>query len=299
MLEPSFQDYQNAKQSVSNTIRHTPIDISYVLSEKFNHQVFIKQEHTQITGSFKLRGACNALLNLSSADKKRGVIGVSTGNYGKALAYAAYKNDIPCTICMSNLVPQNKIDGIKRYNADVVIHGTSQDEAEERAKELAQEKGYMTLHPFDHLDVIAGQGTIGLELLEQVPTMKHLIVQVSGGGLLCGIAAAIKSVKPEVVITAVSMQRGAAMYESLQAQKPVWVKELPTLADSLGGGIGLDNQYTFAMMQKYIDEFLLVNERQIADAIRFAYKEERQASSRRCWCLWISSFTKWTTEINR
>ena len=130
--------------------------------------------------------------------------------------------------------------------------------------------------PFDHADVIAGQGTLGLEMLEQLPEMDAVLIQVSGGGLISGVAAALKAIRPEIRVIGVSMQRGAAMYRSLEAGKPVQVEELTTLADSLGGGVGLDNRYTFDMVRELVDEIVLVSEQEIAAAIRHAYWQERE-----------------------
>jgi threonine dehydratase len=177
---------------------------------------------------------------------------------------------------MSKLVPQNKIDGIQAQGAEVRIVGTSQDDAQVEVDRLVSDEGMTMLPPFDHIDIIAGQGTLGLEMLEQVPKLDTVLIQVSGGGLISGVAAAIKAKRPEVTVIGVSMQRGAAMYQCIKAGKPVLVEELSTLADSLGGGIGLENQYTFPMVRELVDDIILVSEAEIAAAIRHAYWEERQ-----------------------
>jgi threonine dehydratase len=176
---------------------------------------------------------------------------------------------------MSELVPQNKLEAIRGLGAETRIIGKSQDEAEVEAKRLVDEEGYTMVPPFDHPHVIAGQGTLGLEMLEQVPDVDTILVQLSGGGLISGIALAIKSQKPDVRIVGVSMERGAAMTASQRAGKPVEVEELPTLADSLGGGIGFDNQLTFNMVRDYVDELILLSEAEIATGIRHAYFQEQ------------------------
>jgi threonine dehydratase len=244
--------------------------------DQLGDAVYLKLEHTQITGSFKLRGATNAVASLSEADRHRGVIGVSTGNHGRGLAYAARAAGVRCIICMSQLVPQAKIDGIKAQGAEVRIVGKSQDEAQLAVDRLVSEEGMTMIPPFDHRHVIAGQGTLGLELLDQVPVVETILVPVSGGGLISGVASAVKAHKPEVRIIGISMERGAAMHACLQAGKPVLVEELTTLADSLGGGIGLDNQHTFAMTRALVDDLVLVSETDIAAAIRQIYWQERQ-----------------------
>ena len=271
----TLDDIERARRAIAGRLRLTPAEVSPSLSEAAGAPVTLKLEHQQITGSFKLRGATNAIANLSEDQKARGVVGVSTGNHGRGLAYAARQAGVRCIICMSSLVPKNKVDGIKAQDAEVRIVGRSQDDAQEEVDRLVKD-GMTMLPPFDHADVIAGQGTLGLEILEQVPDVETAVVPVSGGGLISGVAAAVKALKPKVRVVGVSMERGAAMYDCIKAGKPVFVEELPTLADSLGGGIGLDNRYTFAMVRDLVDDLVLVSEAEIAGAIRHAYWEERQ-----------------------
>ena len=278
MSEPAIgiEQIAAARQRISGRLRRTPVVLSPSLSDIAGHHVHLKLEHQQITGSFKLRGATNAVLSLTDAQKKSGVVGVSTGNHGRGLAYAAREAGVRCIICMSSLVPQNKIEGIKAQGADVRIVGTSQDDAQIEVDRLVAEDGMTMLPPFDHPDIIAGQGTLGLELIEQVPEAECAIVQVSGGGLISGVAAALKAQNPNLRVIGVSMERGAAMYQCIKAGKPIHVEELSTLADSLGGGIGLDNEYTFAMCRDLVDDIVLVSEAEIAAAIRYGYWQERQ-----------------------
>ncbi len=267
---------ESARRRIAGTIQPTPIRLSASLSDHTGAPVHLKLEHTQTTGSFKLRGAANAVLNLTEDRKAHGVVGVSTGNHGRALAYAARQNGVRCIICMSSLVPENKVEGIKAQGAEVRIIGTSQDDAQVEVEMLVREHGMTMIPPFDHPDVIAGQGTLGLDLLEQVPDAEAVLVQVSGGGLISGVAAALKAKKPGIRIIGVSMERGAAMYECQNAGKPIQVAEMATLADSLGGGIGLDNRLTFNMVRDLVDDILLVSEAEIAAAVRHAYWQEQQ-----------------------
>jgi threonine dehydratase len=183
---------------------------------------------------------------------------------------------VRCIICMSSLVPQNKIDGIEALGAEVRIIGASQDDAQIEVDRLVAEEGMTMVPPFDHPDIIAGQGTLGLELIEQVPEMEWVLIQLSGGGLISGIATALKAKRPRIHIIGVTMKHGAAMYQCLKAGRPIEVEELPTLADSLGGGIGLDNRYTFAMVRALVDDVVLVSEAEIAAAIRHGYWHESQ-----------------------
>ena len=272
----SLGEIDEARDAIAATIRTTPVNTSPVLSELAGVPVHLKLEHMQITGSFKLRGASNAVASLSEEEKRRGVVGVSTGNHGRGLAYAARAAGVKCIICMSRLVPQAKIDGIRAQGAEVRIVGQSQDEAQFEVDRLVADDGMTMIPPFDHRKIIAGQGTLGLELLEQVPDLATVLVPLSGGGLISGVAAALKAKRPEVRIVGISMERGAAMHECLKAGKPVQVEELATLADSLGGGIGLNNRLTFAMTRDLVDDVVLVSETEIAAAIRHAYWQERQ-----------------------
>jgi threonine dehydratase len=238
--------------------------------------VHLKLEHRQTTGSFKLRGASNAIASLVADEKRRGVVAASTGNHGRALAHAAKLEGLRAVICMSRLVPENKVSEIRRLGADIRIVGNSQDDAQEEVDRLVAEERLVMLPPFDHAAVIAGQGTVGLEMLDDVPDAATVVAPVSGGGLAAGVAAAIKGRKPSVRVIGVSMERGAAMKASLAAGKPVLVEEMPTLADSLGGGIGLENRLTFSMIRDLLDGIVLVSEDEIAAGIIHAYAEESE-----------------------
>ncbi|MBN9672962.1 hydroxyectoine utilization dehydratase EutB [Roseibium aggregatum] len=275
---PDFElaDFTSARATIGGTIRRTPTVVSESLSKLCGVPVYLKLEHLQETGSFKLRGAANAVLSLSEAAKAKGVVGVSTGNHGRGLAHAARQAGVRCIICMSRLVPQNKVEAIEALGAEVRIVGSSQDEAQIEVDRLVAEDGMTLVPPFDHPDIIAGQGTLGLEILEDVPDVHTVLVQLSGGGLISGVASAIKARRPEVQIIGMSMERGAAMAASLDTGLPIQVPELPTLADSLGGGIGLANRYTFKTVRDLVDKVVLLSEAEIAAGIRHGYWQERQ-----------------------
>ena len=239
----NLDQIREAHKKISPYINNTPLLHSSYLSE--NKNVYLKLESLQITGSFKLRGATNKLLSLNNEQKKKGVIAVSTGNHGKGVAYASKQLDIQSTIFMSSMVPDHRRKAIESLGAKVEIVGSNSDEADLYAREYSKKNNIPLIHPFDDPMVIAGQGTIGLEMLESLPEVDTVIIPTSGGGLIGGIALAIKLQKPDVKIIATSMKRGPSMYESLKAGKPVDVNEEETLADCLGGSIGLDNEYTF------------------------------------------------------
>lgn len=275
-LSIGLADVEAAGARIAGRVLVTPTKLSPSLSERAGVSVHLKLEHHQITGSFKLRGATNAVLSLTDTERDCGVVGVSTGNHGRGLAYAAKQAGTRCIICMSELVPQNKIDGIKAQGAEVRIIGRSQDDAQVEADRLVAEDGMTMVPPFDHPAIIAGQGTVGLDILDQVPDAESALVPLSGGGLIAGVAAALKAHKPGIRVVGVSMERGAAMYECLEAGKPIMVEELPTLADALGGGIGLDNRLTFPMVRDLVDDIVLVSETEIAEAVRHGYWQERE-----------------------
>lgn len=272
----NIEDIEAAARRISGRVLRTPLVASASLGKLCGVPVGLKLEHHQTTGSFKLRGATNAVLSLSAEERARGVIAASTGNHGRALAHAAKAEGSVATICMSHLVPENKVSEIRRLGADVRIVGRSQDEAQEEVERLVAERGLVMVPPFDHAAVVAGQGTLGLEILEQMPDLTAVLVPVSGGGLAAGVAAAVKARKPAARVIGLTMERGAAMKASVAAGRPVLVEEHQSLADSLGGGIGLDNRLTFRMCSELVDDIILLTEAEIAAGMRHAYAEERE-----------------------
>ncbi|WP_404405642.1 hydroxyectoine utilization dehydratase EutB [Pelagibacterium halotolerans] len=272
----AFTDILAAAKRLAPHIRRTPVEASLALTRRCGHPVHLKLEHHQITGSFKLRGATNAVLNLPEEMRRRGVSAASTGNHGRAVSHAARATGTHAIICMSSLVPSNKVEAIEALGAEARIVGNSQDDAQVEVDRLVAEDGFNNIPPFDHPDVIAGQGTIGLELMAELPELEAVLVPLSGGGLISGIALAVKTMNPKTRIIGITMERGAAMAACLKAGRPIHVEEVQTLADSLGGGIGLDNKLTFTMVRDLVDETILVSEREIAEAMRFAYEVERE-----------------------
>jgi len=275
-LPVTLADIEEAARRIGGRILHTPFLVSAALSERCGVPVGLKLEHHQTTGSFKLRGATNAVLSLSPAERARGVVAASTGNHGRALAHAAKAEGSVATICMSRLVPENKVSEIRRLGANVRIVGKSQDEAQVEVNRLVAEDGFVMVPPFDHPAVVAGQGTLGLETVEAMPDAATVLVPLSGGGLAAGVAAAVKGRAPKARVIGLTMERGAAMKASLDAGHPVQVEEVESLADSLGGGIGLANAVTFAMCRALLDDVILLSEAEIAAGMRHAYREERE-----------------------
>ena len=200
--------------------------------------------------------------------RARAVVTASTGNHGRALAHAAQAAGIPATVCLSHLVPDNKVRAIRAMGAEVRVTGASQDEAMAEVARAVAREGMTRIDPFDDPAVVAGQGTIGLELAEDRPDLHSVLVPLSGGGLAAGIAVAVKALIPTARVIGVSMENGAAMAASLAAGHPVEVIETASLADSLGGGIGADNRVTFPLCRALLDRVILVSEAEIAAALR-------------------------------
>jgi len=269
----SLDQIKEAHKKISPHINYTPLIYSDFLSK--NRTVKLKLESLQKTGSFKLRGALNKLLSLSKDEKSKGVIAVSTGNHGKGVAYASSLLGVKSTIYMSSMVPEYRKLAIEALGANVEIVGQNSDEADLYARNISEKENITLIHPFDDEDVIIGQGTTGLEMINDFPEVDTVIIPTSGGGLIGGIALALKLQKPSIKVIAVSMERGPSMYESLKQGKPVDVEELETLADCLGGSIGLNNKFTFNIAKETIDDFVLVNEDKIAEGIKLNFTEHR------------------------
>ena len=271
----TLRDIYLARARIAPWIRRTPLVVSSSLSALGGARISLKLETAQDTGAFKLRGATNFILAAGDTVRAQGVVTVSTGNHGRAVAHAARRVGTRAVVCMSDLVPGNKRAAIEALGAEVRIVGRSQDEAEVEVGRLVREKRLALVHPFDDPLVIAGQGTVGIEIIEDEPEVDTVIVALSGGGLVSGIALAVKAANPDARVVGVTMKRGAAMYESVQAGHPVEVEEGPSLADSLGGGIGLDNRHTFELVRTLVDDYVLVSESEIARAMRHLYWNDR------------------------
>ena len=278
-MQPTLADIHAAAKVIRGVADATPLVPSPFMSDRAGAGFLLKLENMQPIGAFKLRGALNAVAGVGEA---AGVTCCSTGNHGRGVAYAARERGLRAVICMSELVPQVKVDGIRALGAEVRIAGRSQDDAQAESQRLVEEEGLAEISPFDDPLVIAGQGTIGLEMLAARPDLRTLLVPLSGGGLAAGVALAAKAINPAVRVVGISMDRGAAMHESLRAGRPVEVEELPSLADSLGGGIGMRNRLSFAMCRDLLDETVLVSEEEIYRAMQVLYYEDRIVAEGAC-----------------
>ncbi|QDI91444.1 hydroxyectoine utilization dehydratase EutB [Salicibibacter halophilus] len=261
-----------ARKRLREHLDKTPLIPSPILSEKSGVPVYLKLETMQPSRSFKLRGAFNFLSALKEEEKRRGVSAFSTGNHGLAVAHAANQMNMSARIFVSESVTEAKKEALRDSGAELVVTGKSQDEAGEACQKQSREEGLTIVPPFDHPEIIAGQGTIALELLEDLPEVGTVVAGLSGGGLLAGIGEAIKHTDPAINVTGISVEKGAAMDESIAAGKPIEIPEHPTYADSLLGGIGLDNQYTYPAIQKYVDTRKRLAEPDIAKGMAFLFE---------------------------
>ena len=269
-------DVLAARKVIRGVADATPLVPSPFMSKQVGQDFLLKLETAQPIGAFKLRGALNAVMTLP--ETVPGVVCCSTGNHGRGVAYAAALRGLRAVVCLSNLVPPAKVEGIRALGAEVRIVGTTQDEAMHESRRLCAAEGLVEISPFDDPSVIAGQGSIGLEMLEQRPDLRAILVPLSGGGLAAGIAVAAKAINPALSVIGVTMESGAAMHASIRAGRPVEVAEVASLADSLGGGIGLSNDLTFPICRDLLDDIVLVSEDEIRDAMQALYFEDRMVA---------------------
>ena len=269
-----LSDVQRAADAVARVAVRTPVMRSLPLSERAGGaSVWLKLENLQVTGSFKVRGAAARIAKLGAAEKARGIVTCSSGNHGRAVSYVAEQLGIQATVCVPEWVDPTKLDAIRRHGATTVLHGNTYDEAEQRSWEIQQERGLAYVHPFDDPDVIAGQGTVGLELMDQIDSLSTVVVPLSGGGLIGGIATVIKALKPQARVVAVSAENANVMYRCVEAGIPQAFPEEETIASALAGGIGVDNSCSFALVRDLVDEHVLVSEDEIRTGMRFAVSE--------------------------
>ncbi|MCY7348933.1 MAG: threonine ammonia-lyase [Pyrinomonadaceae bacterium] len=268
-----LSDIQDAQQILENIIIPTPTLADSNLSGKIGASAFLKAECLQKSGSFKVRGAYNKIHRLSDEEKKRGVIAASAGNHAQGVALAARLHDIRATIVLPEFAPLTKITATKSYGATVVLHGATFDEAFAHSKELQAEHGYTYVHAFDDEQVIAGQGTIGLEVARDVPQTSVIVVPIGGGGIISGIAIAAKSILPNVRIVGVQSELVAPVNASLKAGKPVAVEAGQTIADGIA--VKKPGALTLPIIREYVDEIVEVSEEEIAYAIFYAVQDNR------------------------
>ncbi|MFX3623569.1 MAG: threonine ammonia-lyase [Ectobacillus sp.] len=258
----TVNDMIEARKNMEGVVHTTPLDYSGTFSKLSKNEVYLKLENLQKTGSFKVRGSFNKIRSLDKNGLQKGVIAASAGNHAQGVAYSSGMLNIPCTIVMPKGAPLSKISATKRYGAKVELYGAVFDEALAYALELQKKTGATFVHPFDDEAVIAGQGTVGLEILEQLPDVEAVVCPVGGGGLIAGVAMAIKEQNPSVKVYGVQSLACAGMKQSLQEQKVVAVEGGPTMADGIA--VKRPGELTFELIRRYVDDIVCVDEMEIA-----------------------------------
>ena len=266
MPAPNLADIRAAHARVAPRIHRTPLLSATRLGARAGVTLFHKCESLQKTGSFKVRGALNNVSQLDAAARRRGVITVSAGNHAQALAWAARDAGVKCTVVMPTTASRMKVEASRGYGAEVVLHGASGIEAFAHAHELAKERDLTFVHPFDDPAVIAGQGTVGLEILEQLEDVDDVIVPIGGGGLIAGVATAIKEARPSVRVFGVEPTGAAVMRKSLDEGRPVRLESMKTIADGLAAPMAGD--VTYPIVKHYVDDVVLVTDDEIMAAMR-------------------------------
>ena len=257
-------NFTTAREHLKNVLLPTPLIYSPIFSEESGNNIYIKPENLQKTGAFKIRGAYNKMLKLTEAEKQRGVISSSAGNHAQGVAYAARELGIKAVIVMPKTTPLIKVQSTKKYGAEVVLYGDVYDDAYQKAKELEEREGYVFVHPFNDPDVLEGQGTIALEILEQLPQTDVIVVPIGGGGLISGIACAAKQIKPEIKIVGVEPSGAASATEALKKNKLVTLPEANTIAD--GTAVKRIGELNFEYIKKYVDEVVTVDDYELTEA---------------------------------
>ncbi|MBR3173028.1 MAG: threonine ammonia-lyase [Eubacterium sp.] len=263
MEKLTLEQFEKASEVVSEVTKKTNLVYSDYFSEQTGNQVYLKPENIQFTGAYKLRGAYYKISTLSDGDRAKGFITASAGNHAQGVAYAAKKYGVKATIVMPNITPLMKVERTKSYGAEVILHGDVYDESCEYALKLAEEKGYTFIHPFDDLDVAAGQGTIAMEIIKELPTVDIILVPIGGGGLATGVGTLAKLLNPRVKVIGVEPADAACMKASLEAGKVVTLPSANTIAD--GTAVMTPGEKIFPYVQKCLDEIITVEDEELID----------------------------------
>ena len=269
----SLADVVAARERLRGSIYYSPCPHSQMLSELTGQQIYLKLENLQMTGSFKERGALNRIAMLTPEQATRGVVAASAGNHAQGVAYHATKRGIRALIVMPLATPLVKVTATRGFGAEVVLHGANYDEACVEATRLCEAEGMTFIHPFDDSIVMAGQGTIGLELLEQVPQLEAVVVPIGGGGMIGGIACAIKESRPDIHVVGVQTSRLPSMAVAVGQHRPVTLEPATTIADGIA--VRRAGDVTFPIVDKYVDEIVIVDEDEIASAILVLLEREK------------------------
>jgi len=273
MADITLNDIIQASTRIAGVARRTPLEYSRWLSSDHKREVLLKLECLQVTGSFKLRGAMSKLSRLTADQRARGVLTVSAGNHGAAVAHCAEALGVDATIVVPESASRAKVEAIRRYPVTLIERGASYDDAERAARAMELESGAVFVSPYNDEDVIAGQGTIAIEMLEVSPDLEAILVPVGGGGLIAGVAIAARAIKPSIKIYGVEPEASPTMTASLQAGKVIQIEEEETIADGLAGNVEPES-ITFPIIQALVDGIILVGEKAIRNSIARVARED-------------------------
>jgi threonine dehydratase len=273
----TLQDVIQAQETTAHYAKHTPLVQSKFLSQLCNANIYLKLENQQVTDSFKIRGVMNKLQNLTFQEKTSGIVTASAGNHGKAVAFGAKALGFSAKIVVPTNTPKIKVDGIRQYGAELLLFGATYPESERKAREIAQTEGRLYISPYNDPYIVAGHGTIGLEILNQLPEVDAVVVPVGGGGLISGISIAVKSLKPNVKVYGVQSAAVPIMFESLKSGHIVSPHrhEGRTIAEGLSGGVE-KGSITFDIVRQFVDEVFVVREESIRHAVYLLWEHEKQ-----------------------
>ncbi|MGG3920233.1 threonine ammonia-lyase [Parageobacillus thermoglucosidasius] len=269
----TLNDVLEAREKMKKVVHQTPLEYSQTFTNLSGNEVYMKLENLQKTGSFKVRGSFNKIMTLSEAERKRGVIAASAGNHAQGVAYSSGMIGIPCTIVMPKGAPLSKVEATKGYGAEVILHGDVFDDSLEYALELQRQRGMTFVHPFDDLAVMAGQGTIGLEIIEQFPEANVVICPVGGGGLLAGVAFTLKQLKPSIEVYGVESSACPGMTAALRHKKPVVIASSDTIADGIA--VKKPGNITYQYIEKYVDGVVCVEEAEISRTMLYLLERNK------------------------
>ena len=264
LLTLTLRDFEAARARIDAHIKHTPLLTSRQLSELTGHEVRLKAENFQTVGSYKIRGPLNKFAQMPEAEKRRGVVCSSAGNHAQGVALAARIHGIRAVVCMATNATPAKIAATREYGAEVVLHGSIWDEANEKAKELVRDEGLTYVHPFDDAQLIAGQGTLGLEIVQDWPEVDAVIVPIGGGGLIAGVSMAVKSFNPNIKVIGVESSDGPAMKASIDAGSLQTI-DCRTVIDGLR--VRRAGELNFSVVQRFVDDIVTVPDREIFEAM--------------------------------
>jgi len=269
------ENISEAYERIKRDIKRTSLEYSSSLSQRLGAEVYLKWENEQLTGSFKIRGALNKIRFLSMDQKRRGIVSASTGNHGLGLSYACQLERVGLTLFLPTTASEEKSKKLSELNVSLILHGSSCEKAELHARRIAQETDRVYISPYNDWDIVFGQGTVGFEILEDLPDVDDVIVPVGGGGLISGIAGYLKYIHPKIRIFGVEPENSQFMAASIKARRIVEIEEKETLADAVAGGIE-PGSITFPLCQKYVEEFLTVEESLIKSSMSLLFEEHQK-----------------------